>query len=123
MTIESEAPDNRSLRTIVAVSDDALRPQLLDALLVDDSNDDVIVLESIPRACSRIRELRPDLVILFMDIEDANACQLLSMLEVDRAFRSIRVMASVTEPESSCRARAARSGGAGCGCSTAQALC
>jgi hypothetical protein len=114
---------NRPSRTVVAVSDDALRSELLDALLAAESDYDIIVVESIPRAYSRIRELRPDLVVVFMDIDDANACQLLSMLEVDRAFGSIRVMTSATEPEGSSRARAARCRGTSCGCPTAQPLC
>jgi CheY-like chemotaxis protein len=87
---------------VVAVSDDALRPELLDAL-TDERDCETIVVESIPRAYSRIREVEPDLVVVFMDIEDVNACQLLSMLEIDRTLRHIPVMTCATEPERRCR--------------------
>jgi len=89
---------NGLLLKVVAVSDDALRPELFDALF-DDSGYDVIVVESIPHAYSRIRELEPDLVVVFMEIDDVNACQLLSMLEIDRALSGIPVVTCTTEPE------------------------
>jgi DNA-binding response OmpR family regulator len=89
---------NGLLLKVVAVSDDALRSEMCDAL-VDDSGYDVIVVESIHRAYSRIRELEPDLVVVFMDIDDANACQLLSMLEIDRALSGIPVVTCTTELE------------------------
>jgi hypothetical protein len=43
---------NRSSRTGVAVSDDALRSELPDALLAAESDYDIIVVESIPHAYS-----------------------------------------------------------------------
>src|SRR4029453_4235833 len=67
----------RSPLNVVAVSNDALRWELFDRLLVDDNNYDAIVVESIPRAYSRIRKLQPDVVVLFMEIDDVDACQLL----------------------------------------------
>ena len=81
-----------SSRNVVAVSDDSLRSELLDALLDDEKGYRVIVVESISRAYSRIRQLKPDVVMVFMDIDDVNACQLLSMLEIDRALSGIPVV-------------------------------
>ena len=89
----------RSPLNVVAVSNDALRSELLDGLLVDDNNYDAIVVESIPRAYSRIRELQPDVVVLFMEIDDVDACQLLSMLHMDRALRGTSVVARTTGPD------------------------
>jgi hypothetical protein len=83
---------------VVAVSADARRSELLDALLVEESDYDVVVVESISSAYSRIRQLEPDIVIVFMEIDDVNACQLLSMLEIDRALSGIRVMTCATGP-------------------------
>jgi hypothetical protein len=87
---------SRSPFCIVAVSNDELRPQLLDMLLAEDSSYDVIVVESIERAYSRIRQLQPAHVVLFMDVEDEDACRLLSMLHNERALRglSLRLCAS-----------------------------
>ena len=87
----------RSPLNIVAVSDDAHRPQLLDMLMADDSSCDVIVMESITRAYSRIRELEPALVVLFMDIEDQDACRLLSTLHNDRALRGLSLLLCATD--------------------------
>jgi CheY-like chemotaxis protein len=84
---------------VVAVSDDALLPALLDALLVDESDYNVIAVESITHAYSRIREFGPDLIVVFMEIDDLNACELLSMLEADRVLRKIPVVTCATEPE------------------------
>ena len=42
--------------SVMAVSNDALRPELLDRLLVDDNDFNVIVVESIERAYSRITQ-------------------------------------------------------------------
>ena len=75
--------------SVVAVSNDALRPELLDRLLVDDNNYDVIVVESIERAYSRITLVHPDVVVLFMNIDDVDACRLLSMLHMDHGLRGV----------------------------------
>jgi CheY-like chemotaxis protein len=89
---------NSSSLKVVAVSDDALRSELLDAL-IDDSDYNVVVVESMLRAYSRIRQLEPDLVVVFMEIDDVNACQLLSMLEIDRTLNSIPVVTRATGSE------------------------
>jgi chemotaxis response regulator CheB len=87
---------SRSPLSVVAVSNDALRSELLDRLLVDDNDFDLIVVESIARAYSRIRELRPNIVVLFVEIDDVDACQLLSMLQADRALRGVSVLTCTT---------------------------
>ena len=92
MTIEHSAQKHRSPLNIVAVSNDALRPELLDMLLADDSSCDVIVIESIARAYSRIRQLQPALVVLFMEMADEDACRLLSMLQNEPALRGLTVL-------------------------------
>ena len=86
-------------RPLVAVSNDALRPQLLDGLLVDDNNINVIVVESIERAYSRIRQVQPDVVVVLMNIDDGDACQLLSMLHMDRGLRGMSVVTCTTGPD------------------------
>jgi AmiR/NasT family two-component response regulator len=90
---------SRSPLNVVAISNDALRPELLDMLLVADSSDDVIFVESIERAYSRIKQLQPALVVLFMEIDDVDACQLLSILHMDRALRGMSVVTCTTSPD------------------------
>ena len=89
---------SRSPLNVMAISNDALRPELLDMLLVDGSTYEVIVVESIARAYSRILQVRADLIVLFMEIDDEDACRLLSMLHNDRALRGISVAVCATKP-------------------------
>jgi DNA-binding NarL/FixJ family response regulator len=88
-----------STLSVLAVSNDALRPELLDRLLVDDNNCNVIAVESIERAYSRIRQMQPDIVVVFMNIDDVDACHLLSMLYVDRGLRGMSVVTCTTGPD------------------------
>jgi hypothetical protein len=62
--------------TVVAVSNDALRPELLDMLLTDGGYT-ALVVESIARSYSRIAEVHAGLVVLFMEADDEDACRLL----------------------------------------------
>ena len=85
--------------SIMAVSNDALRPELLERLLVDDNDFNVIVVESIERAYLRITQAQPDVVVVFMNIDDVDACQLLSMLHSDRRLRGMSVVTCTTGPD------------------------
>jgi len=85
--------------SVMAVSNDALRPELLDRLLLDDNDFNVIVVESIERAYSRITQAQPDVVVVFMTIDDVDACQLFSMLQSDRALRGMNVVTCATGPD------------------------
>lgn len=91
--------------SVIAVSNDALRPELLDRLLVDDNNINVIVVESIERAYSRIRQLQPDVVVVFMNIDDMVACRLLSMLHMDHGLRGVSVVTCTTGPDGGAKHR------------------
>jgi hypothetical protein len=83
-------------RSVVAVIGDSRQAELFDALLADSPDYDMIVVESILRGYSRIKELRPNLVIVFATIDDPGACQLLSMLTTDRDVMGIPVVTSMT---------------------------
>lgn len=81
----------QSLR-VVAVSDDALRSRLLEALLDDASTHDVVFVEPLANAYRRIRQLAPELIIVLMRMDDEAACQLLTMLELDPKLVGIPVV-------------------------------
>ena len=81
---------------VVAVSGDSRRAELLDVLSADPHDFDVVFVESIARAYARIKELRPDIVVIFMAIDDVAACQLLSMLSLDRSVSGIPVVTCIT---------------------------
>jgi hypothetical protein len=53
---------------------------------------DVVLVEPIARAYSRIKHVRPDLVIALVWSHDNEACQFLSMLAVDRETSQIPVV-------------------------------
>jgi CheY-like chemotaxis protein len=85
-------------RGVVAISSEAQRTALLKGLVDDTDGFDSITLETLPRSYARIRELLPDLVILLMEIDDADACQLLTMLAADPATSRIPVITCYAEP-------------------------
>ncbi len=66
-------------------------------LLVDASNFDVIVMESIAGAYSRIKQVTPDFVVVLMTIDDVAGCQLLSMLKIDRDLSGIPLVICATQ--------------------------
>ena len=92
---------SRSRRSVVAVSGRSQPAELLDALSIDASDCDVIFVESVARGYSRIKQLRPDLVLVFLEIDDVAACQLLSMLKIDGDTSRIPVVTLPTRREKS----------------------
>ena len=73
----------------------------MDALLLDENDYDVVFVESVARGYSRIKQLTPDLVIVFLAMDDVAACQLLSMLTIDGETSGIPVVTWTTRPEPS----------------------
>jgi DNA-binding response OmpR family regulator len=72
----------RSNRSVVAVSQDSNLADLLDAL-VDVTDYDIVIVESMARGYARIKQVAPDGIIVLMDMDDPAVCQLLSMLKTD----------------------------------------
>ncbi len=87
------------LRSVVAVSGDPQRAELMDALLADANLRDVVFVESIAHGYSRIKQLTPDVVVVLLGDDDAAACQLLSMLSMDRDIAGIPVVTWMTRHE------------------------
>lgn len=82
-------------RSVVAVSRDSQREELLDAL-ADASGYDVVFVESIASGYSRIKQVLPDLIIVYFEVDDVAACRLLSMLKVDTDLFGIPVATCAT---------------------------
>ena len=92
---------SRSLRSVVVVGGHPQRVDSLCDVLVDTSDFDVIVMESIAGGYSRIKQVTPDFVIVQMTIDDVAGCQLLSMLKIDRDLPGIPlVICAMPEEES-----------------------
>src|SRR5262249_48222948 len=83
------------LRSLVAVSRDAQREEFLD-VLAESADYDVVIFESIERGYSRVKQVLPDLVLVYMDIDDVGGSQLLSMLKTDRSLSGIFVETCAT---------------------------
>ena len=86
---------------VVGVSGDSQRADMLAALMGDPNDYDVFVVESVARGYSRIKQLKPDVIVLFMTIDDDAACHLLSMLANDRDVSGIPVLPFVATPQGS----------------------
>ena len=92
---------NSALRIVIAVSGGPHRAELLDALFPDTGECDVIVVDSLAGAYSRVKREMPDLVIVLCEIDNLAACQLLSMLRMDAATSWIPVETWATRPDTS----------------------
>jgi len=90
-----------ALRIVIAVSGHSQRADFLDALFPDTGECDVIVMESLAGAYSRVKREMPDLIIVLCEVDDLAACQLLSMLTMDAATSWIPVETWATTPETS----------------------
>jgi hypothetical protein len=86
---------------VVGVSGDAQRADMLAALMGDPNDYDVFIVESVARGYSRIKQLKPDVIVLFMAFDDDAACHLLSMLANDSDVSGIPVLPFVAKPEGS----------------------
>ena len=86
-------------QTIVVVGAPELRPPLED--LVDAGAYEVVFVERIEGAHSRIARAMPDRVILCCELDDVSGFHLLSMLKADRRTRDIPALTCVdyTSPD------------------------
>src|SRR5262245_59632558 len=90
--------ERHPIRTFVAVSGEPQQAQLHDVLSADESDYGVILIDSIARSYSRIKQIIPDVVIVYCAINDIAACQLLSMLQLDGELSRVRVVTCATVP-------------------------
>jgi len=75
------------------------RPEILDSLetVLDAGRYDLVFLQSSAHAYSQIKRVRPNLVILCVGLDDADGCQVLSMLKLDEETRGIPVFTCTSE--------------------------
>ena len=67
--------------------------------IVDAGNYDVVFVESTDHAYSQVKRVKPDLVILCVNIDDNASLQVLSMLRLDEETRRIPVLTYATDDE------------------------
>jgi hypothetical protein len=90
----SKAP--RALSTVMVVGR-APDQRVLDTV-ADESGFDVVCIEPIATAYSRIKQIVPALVVMCLDGDDLAACQVMSMLTMDRETAGIPVVTCLLEP-------------------------
>ena len=86
-----------STLNIVAVSGDTHREALLGALMSDQHDFGMVFVEPIAGGYARIKQIGPDMIILYCDIDDPDACQLLSMLALDSDLSMVPVLTCLTD--------------------------
>ena len=91
----------RAPRTVVLVTGHGEPARSLDALSVDMRDYDVVLVDSIAHGYSRIKQAAPDLIVVCSEIDDSEACRLLSMLKVDSRASRIPVLTHVTSGDTS----------------------
>jgi PleD family two-component response regulator len=67
--------------------------------IVDAGNYDVVFVEAVAHAYSQVKRVKPDLVILCVNIDDTSSLQVLSMLRLDEETRGIPVLTYATDDE------------------------
>src|SRR5262245_21771641 len=83
---------------VVIVTGSAEVLELLETVL-DAGHYDVVFVESSAHAYSQIKRVRPDLVIVCVAMDDAEALRVLSMLKLDEETRSIPILTYATKGE------------------------
>jgi DNA-binding response OmpR family regulator len=78
------------LRRIMVVGNDPGQRVL--ETVANAANYDVIIVESAARAYSHIKRVVPSLVVLCLDLDDPDTCQVLSMLKLDSTTSTIPVV-------------------------------
>jgi CheY-like chemotaxis protein len=81
--------------SVVAVSRDPQRAELLDAL-ADANGYSIVHIETLASGYARIRQVMPDLIIVYCEVDDMAACRLLSMLKIDEELLAIPVATFAT---------------------------
>lgn len=74
-------------------------PEMLDMLdtVLDAGHYDVVFVQSSSHAYSQIKRVQPNVVILCVQIDDADGFQVLSMLKLDEETRGIPVLTCTSE--------------------------
>jgi PleD family two-component response regulator len=96
MTMATIGKTTTTAQKVVIVNGNTQILEVLETIL-DAGHYDVVFVESTERAYSQIKKVRPNLVILCVQIDDADGLQVLSMLKLDDDTRDIPVLTYTSE--------------------------
>jgi PleD family two-component response regulator len=88
----------RAAQTVLIVNGTTAILEVLETVL-DAGHYDVVFIENTRHAYSHVKRAQPDLVILCLRMDDAEALQVLSMLKLDEATSGIPVLTYTAEEE------------------------
>ena len=88
----------KDTQKVLIVNGDSESLVFLEAI-VEAGHYDVVFVESVAHAYSQVKRVKPDLVILCVNIDDSDSLQVLSMLRLDEETRSIPVLTYATDDE------------------------
>ena len=96
ITVANRLPTWPATQKVVIVNGS---PEMLDSFeaVLDAGHYDIVFVESTEHAYSQIKRVKPDLVILCVQIEERDGLQVLSMLKLDNETRGIPVLTYTTE--------------------------
>ena len=97
-TAHNPLPQATPAQKVVIVNGSSEILDLLETVL-DAGHYDVVFVESTEHAYSQIKRVQPNLVILCVHLEDAEALQVLSMLKLDAETSKIPVLTYATESD------------------------
>jgi PleD family two-component response regulator len=97
---EPETLAETTAQKVVIVNGNTESLDLLETVL-DAGHYDVVFVESSEHAYSQIKRVRPNLVILCVNVDDLNSFQVLSMLKLDPDTRDIPVLTHATDGDDS----------------------
>lgn len=95
---DTYGPEPRHAQKVLIVNGEPESLAFLEAI-VDAGNYDVVFVESVAHAYSQVKRVKPDLVILCVNIDDSASLQVLSMLRLDEETRGIPVLTYATDDE------------------------
>ena len=98
MPMLSPVREPATTQKVVIVNGSAEMLELFDSAF-EAGHYDVVFVESTNHAYSCIKQVRPDLVILCLHLDDIDSFQVLSMLKLDDDTRSIPVLTCMNESE------------------------
>ncbi len=91
-----QLPKATAAQKVVIVNGSNEILEVLETVL-EAGNYDIVFVESTEHAYSQIKRVKPNLVILCVRLEDADAFQVLSMLKLDDETRAVPVLTYTTE--------------------------
>ena len=85
---EAPVPSRRAPRSVMVIGRQPPLQEVLNAVETTHAYD-VVFVETLEQAYSTVKQVSPDLIVLWLPIDDLHACRVLSMLKLDQTTARI----------------------------------